>query len=295
MNPTPAPFDDHTFSAPDGLGLHARIYAPAKESHGDVICLPGLTRNGRDFHDLALHLSQNADRPKRVVAMDMRGRGRSAYAPDFKTYNVITEAEDVLNGMTALGIHHADFIGTSRGGLIIHMLAAMRPAALNAIIFNDIGPVVEPVGLMQIKAYLDRSPLPKDWADAFAIQKSLHEKEFPSLKTRDWEVHARAIYRETEDKRIVSDYDPNLLKTLNEVDPTVPLPALWPQFAGLRGKRLMVIRGENSKLLSETTVSAMKKAHPGMVSVDVPGQGHAPMLWTAGLPEMIGEFLAGTG
>jgi pimeloyl-ACP methyl ester carboxylesterase len=282
-------FTGRTYTSSDGLKLHARDYAPKGENSGTVICLPGLTRNCRDFHELALHLSQNG---KRVVAMDMRGRGQSGYAAEFKSYNVITEAEDVLNGMAALGIHHADFIGTSRGGLIIHMLAAMRPAVLNSIVFNDIGPVVEPVGLMQIKVYLDRSPQPKDWADAFAIQKSLHEKEFPALKVRDWETHARAIYREDE-KRIVSDYDPNLLKTLKDVDPTIPLPAFWPQFAGLKGKRLMVIRGENSKLLSEATVRAMKAAHPGMIAVEVPGQGHAPMLWTAGLLEMIAEFVGG--
>lgn len=285
-------FAERTYTSGDGLKLHATDYTPKGESSGAVICLPGLTRNSRDFHDLALHLSRNG---RRVIAMDMRGRGRSEYAPDFKTYNVITEAEDVLAGMTALGIHHADFIGTSRGGLIIHMLAAMRPAVVNSIVFNDIGPVIEPVGWMQIKAYLDRSPQPKDWADAFAVQKSIHQKEFPALKARDWETHAKAIYRETEDKRIVSDYDPNLLKTLKEVDPTVPLPAFWAQFAGLKGNRLMVIRGENSKLLSEATVSAMKKTHPGMVTVEVPGQGHAPMLWTAGLPEMVAEFLDGVG
>jgi pimeloyl-ACP methyl ester carboxylesterase len=286
----PAPFDDHTFSAPDGLRLHARIYTPAKESHGDVICLPGLTRNGRDFHDLALYLSQNADRPKRVIAIDMRGRGGSGYDADFSHYNIVTEAEDVLAGMAALDIHHADFIGTSRGGLIIHILAAMRPAVLKSIVLNDIGPVVEPVGLMQIKAYLTRAPKPKDWADAVNIQKTLHGHEFPSLKHRDWEIHARAIYREKDDKRITADFDPKLVKTLKDLDPAEPLPALWAQFAGLRNNRLMVIRGENSKLLSEATLREMKAAHPKMASVEVPGQGHAPMLWTAGLPDMIGEF-----
>jgi pimeloyl-ACP methyl ester carboxylesterase len=284
-------FIERTYTSSDGLKLCARDYLPKGKISSTVICLPGLTRNGRDFHDLSLHLSRTG---KRVVSMDMRGRGRSEYPVDLKTYNVICEAEDVLAGMAALGIHHADLIGTSRGGLIIHFLAAMRPAVLNSIVFNDIGPVIDPVGWMQIKAYLDRSPKPKDWADAAAIQKSIHQKEFPALKAQDWERHARAIYTETEDKRIVSDYDPNLLKTLREIDPTVPLPAFWSQFAGLKNKRLMVIRGENSKLLSEKTVIEMKTVHPGMVAVDVPGQGHAPMLWTAGLPEMIADFLGET-
>ena len=198
----PAPFDDHTFSAPDGLRLHARIYTPAKKSHGDVLCLPGLTRNCRDFHDLALHLAQTADRPKRVIALDARGRGLSEYDTDWQNYNVVTEAGDVLAMLAALGIESADFIGTSRGGILIHLLAAMEPTVLKRIVLNDIGPVIEGEGLMRIKAALERAPKPKDWDDAVKIQRDLHGREFPALTLRDWDVHARAIYREIKPGKI---------------------------------------------------------------------------------------------
>lgn len=287
----PAPFDDHTFSAPDGLRLHTRIYTPLKKSHSDVICLPGLTRNCRDFQDLALHLAQRAERPKRVIALDARGRGLSEYDADWQNYNVVTEAGDVLAMLAALGIESADFIGTSRGGILIHLLAAMEPTVLKRIVLNDIGPVIEGEGLMRIKAALERAPKPKDWEEAVKIQRDLHGREFPALTLRDWETHARAIYREIKPGKIAADFDPKLLKTLESFDPSAPIPDLWTQFGGLAAQPLMVIRGENSKLLSAETVAKMKLLHPKMAQLTVAGQGHAPMLWTAGLPEKIAAFL----
>jgi pimeloyl-ACP methyl ester carboxylesterase len=291
MKRKPAPFDDHTFSAPDGLRLHARIYAPAKKSHGDILCLAGLTRNCRDFHDLALHLSQKADRPKRVIAIDARGRGLSEYDADWQNYNVVTEASDVLAGLAAMGIESADFIGTSRGGILIHLIAAMEPTVLKRIVLNDIGPAIEGEGLMRIKTALTRAPKPKDWDDAVKVQRDLHGHEFPAMTLRDWDTHARAIYREAKPGNIDSDYDPNLLKTLEDFDPAVPVPDLWTQFQGLAARRLMLIRGENSKLLSPETAAKMQVLHPGMEIVTASGQGHAPMLWSAGLPHKIAAFL----
>jgi pimeloyl-ACP methyl ester carboxylesterase len=288
---TPAPFDDHTFSAPDGLRLNARIYAPVKKSNGDVICLPGLTRNCRDFHDLALHLSQRAAKPKRIIAIDARGRGLSEYDSDWQNYNVLTEAGDVLAGLAAMGIESADFIGTSRGGILIHLIAAMEPTVLKRIVLNDIGPVIDGEGLMRIKTALTRAPKPKDWDDAIRIQRDMHGREFPALTLRDWEIHARAIYREFKPGKITSDYDPKLLKPLEDFDPAIPVPDLWTQFPGLAAKPLMLIRGENSKLLSIETAAKMQLLHPGMEMETVTGQGHAPMLWSAGLPKRIEAFL----
>jgi pimeloyl-ACP methyl ester carboxylesterase len=287
----PSLFDDHIFSAPDGLRLNTRIYTPTKKSHGDVICLPGLTRNCRDFHDLALHLSQQEAKPKRVIAIDARGRGLSEYDADWQNYNVVTEAGDVLAGLAAMGIESADFIGTSRGGILIHLLAAMEPTVLKRIVLNDIGPVIDGEGLMRIKTALTRAPRPKDWDDAVRIQRDLHGREFPALTLRDWEIHALAIYREFKPGKIASDYDLKLLKTLENFDPAVPVPDLWTQFQGLAARPLMLIRGENSKLLARETAAKMKLLHPGMEMVTAAGQGHAPMLWSAGLPEKIAAFL----
>ena len=281
-------FDEHYFLAPDGLRLFARVYGAANAAQGTIACLPGLTRNCRDFHHLALHLSGAG---KQVVCFDYRGRGRSDYDPDIGHYNVVTEAGDVIAGLDSLSVESADFIGTSRGGIIIHFLAAMRPNLIKSIVFNDIGPAIEAAGLMRIKAGLTHSPQPRDWRDAINIQRSLHGREFPALTLSDWEIHARAIYRDGGQDGMAADFDPNLLKTLQEIDPSVPLPALWPQFDGLAKHRLLVIRGENSKLFTREIVEEMSKRHADMQTAIVAGQGHAPMLWTAGLPERIAVFL----
>lgn len=286
-------YEDKHFLAADGLSLHARIYEPQSASAGTVVCLPGLTRNARDFDGLALYLSRKRRPARRVICMDYRGRGGSDYDPDFTRYNVVQEAEDVIAGMTAFGIENADFIGTSRGGIILHLLSAMRPSLLGCVVLNDIGPQIEGAGLMQIKAYLERSPKPKDWADAAALQRALHGREFPALSNADWNLHARAIYRETGKREIIADFDPALLKTMAAIDPSTPLPSLWDQFTGLAKAPLLAVRGENSKLLSQETVAEMSRRHPGMRRISVPGQGHAPMLWTADLPRMIADFFDG--
>ncbi|UVK38095.1 alpha/beta hydrolase [Mesorhizobium sp. AR10] len=281
-------FSDFFYAAPDGLQLHARVYGEANSGHWPVVCLPGLTRNCRDFHELALHLSTQARR--KVVAFDYRGRGQSAYDPDSGHYNVGVEAGDILAGLAALNIEDAAFIGTSRGGLIIHVLGAMRPAVLKAIVLNDIGPEIEAEGLAHIRAYLERAPKPKTRAEAVSAQRGAHGGDFPALIEADWERMVSALYRAT-DAGLVPDFDPNLVDTLAGLDLTQPLPALWPQFEALATIPMLAIRGANSKLLSKETLEQMRKRHPGMETITVEGQGHAPFLETGSLPGSIAAFL----
>lgn len=287
---SPNGFSDFFYSAPDGLRLHARIYGEEVTKATPAICLPGLTRNTRDFHELALFLSREAKTPRKVVAFDYRGRGESAYDKDWQNYNVAVEAGDILAGLVALGIGHGAFIGTSRGGLIIHVLAGMRPAALKAVILNDIGPVVEGAGLAHIRAYLERAPKPKSIADAIAIQRATHGQAFSALTDADWERFVGALYR-LDGSVPVADFDPALLKTVTSMDLSVPLPVLWPQFEGLTGVPMLAIRGENSKLLSERTLEEMARRHSDIETITVEGQGHAPLLETGKLPRQIAAFL----
>lgn len=287
-------FEDVFFSAGDGLQLHAADYGrhdPATRGRLPVVCLPGLTRNTRDFHDLALYLSRHPKAPRRVVSFDYRGRGLSAWDKDSERYTILVEAEDVLAGMAALGLEHAIFIGTSRGGLIMHVLAAMRPGAMAAGVLNDIGPAIEGAGLAQIKAYLSRAPKPKDWADAAEILAETHSKSFPVLSPGDWMDFARAIFVE-KNGALVPDYDPALLDGLKGVDLNTPLPTLWPQFEGLGNMPLMALRGEHSTLLSPETLDEMKARVPSLQTVTIPGHGHAPILHLSGIPEMLAKFLA---
>ncbi|TIV95475.1 MAG: alpha/beta hydrolase, partial [Mesorhizobium sp.] len=179
-------FSDFFYAASDGLKLHARIYGETNTDGWPVVCLPGLTRNARDFHEFAFHLSSKAKRPRKVIAFDYRGRAQSDYDPDITHYNAGVEAGDVLAGLSELGIAEAVFIGTSRGGLIIHVLGALKPAALKAIVLNDIGPVIEAQGFAQIRAYLDRAPKPKTFAEAVDAQRRVHGASFPALTDADW-------------------------------------------------------------------------------------------------------------
>jgi pimeloyl-ACP methyl ester carboxylesterase len=281
-------FQSLYFSSSDGLKLHARVYEPAGMPAQTVVCLAGLTRNARDFDGLATKMAKAG---LRVVAMDSRGRGGSAFAKSAADYNIITEAQDVLAGLAAMGIEHASFIGTSRGGLILHTLAAMRPTALRAAILNDIGPVIEPDGLLQIRSYLQSSPRPKNWADAVSVQKAVHGKAFPALSDEDWARHARAIYKEDSKGNITADFDPKIAQTLSNLNADTRLPAIWFQFAGLKAFPLMVIRGENSRLLSKKTFEEMGKRHPNCLMVTAEGQGHAPHLDVGDLSTKIISFL----
>ncbi|MEX0345824.1 MAG: alpha/beta fold hydrolase [Rhizobiaceae bacterium] len=285
-------FSDFFYSSSDGLRLHARVYGREHRASAlPVVCLPGLTRNVRDFHELALSLSRHEARPRMVVSFDYRGRGLSEYDSDWRRYDVLVETADTVAGLTALDIEHAGFVGSSRGGLIIHLLAAMRPGALKAIVLNDVGPVVNGEGLAKIRTYLERAPRPRDWVEAVEIQKMSHGDAFPALKDEDWERVARAIYVER-DGKLAADFDPKLVKTVTSVDLSQPLPQLWPQFVGLTAVPMLVIRGENSKLLSEETVEKMNALHPRMHSATIRGQDHTPLLETADLPERIRSFLA---
>lgn len=283
-------FSDFFHAAPDGLRLHARVYGEAKSGHWPVVCLPGLTRNARDFHELALYLSMRSPLARKVIAFDYRGRGQSAYDPDVSHYNVGVEAGDILAGLAALGIEEAAFIGTSRGGLIIHVLGALRPAALKAIVLNDIGPVIEPAGLAHIQSYLERTPKPKTFAEAVDAQRSVHAKDFPVLTDADWTRMVAALYRET-DQGLLPDFDPKLVDTVASLDLSQPLPALWPQFEALAAIPLLTIRGANSRLLSPDTLEQMRQRHPMMETITVEGQGHAPFLETGSMPDSIGAFL----
>lgn len=282
-------FSDFFYSAPDGLKLHARIYGPEHAGTTPVACLPGLSRNARDFHELALHLSRREERPRQVVVFDYRGRGQSAYDRNWRNYDVRVEAADVDAGLIAAGVEKAHFIGTSRGGMIIHGLGSTRPTVMKSVVLNDIGPVIEGEGLAQIRSYLERSPRPRDMAEAAAIQRAAHGAAFPALGEADWQRFAAAIYRD-EKGHPVADFDPALLKVVKAFDLDKPIPVIWHLFEALRGFPMLVIRGANSKLLSAATLAEMARRHPDCRTVTVEGQGHPPMLETGDLPQMIAAF-----
>jgi pimeloyl-ACP methyl ester carboxylesterase len=280
-------FQVFQLTADDGIALHGRIYGETNTAAPPVVCLAGLSRNSRDFHQLATML---AARGRKVVALDYRGRGLSAWDPNPANYNLIREAQDALQALAHLGITQADFVGTSRGGLILHFLPAMAPGLVRTVVLNDVGPVLEIEGLRRIKDYLSARPEPKDFAQAAGALKATHGNDFSILTDKDWGEMSDAIFRDI-GGRIVPDYDPMLVAPLSTMDLSKAPPDLWEQFNGLLAMPLLVIRGENSALLSTATVEEMLRRHGKAEAVAAPGQGHAPLLHLRGIFERMADFI----
>nr|WP_314087719.1 alpha/beta hydrolase [uncultured Shinella sp.] len=296
MTSSDAPaFRDIFFSSEDGLRLHARDY-PARQTRESserlpVICLPGLSRNARDFHQLALLLAYHPEKSRRVIALDYRGRGLSQYDPNSVNYNVMVECKDVVALCDVLGLRQCLFIGTSRGGLILHILAALRPDLIAATVLNDIGPVIEVEGLIEIRDYLGRRSTFSSFEQAADALAALHGQTFPTLARADWVEMAHALYTRRNGS-LVADYDSALNDQLQAIDFSKPLPTLWPQFEVLAEKPMLVIRGEHSKLFSAETLKAMAEDRAQVLAQTAPGQGHAPLLHHADVFPSLSVFLS---
>jgi pimeloyl-ACP methyl ester carboxylesterase len=275
-------------SASDGLQLHARCIGPARTSALPVVCLPGLTRTANDFDVLATALAESG---RRVIAIDYRGRGLSDYDRNPGNYTPLIELADVVTVLTALGVGRAVFVGTSRGGILTMLAAALHPSIVAAAILNDIGPVIELEGLLRIKSYVGHLPQPKDFGDAAALLHRLFGAQFPRLTETDWLASAHRAFKRDQDGLLVPTYDVELARTLDAVTPDTPLPNLWPQFEALANVPVMVIRGLLSDLLSAQTVEAMRDGHPSLRVVEVPNQGHAPLLADAPTIAQISAFI----
>jgi pimeloyl-ACP methyl ester carboxylesterase len=279
-------------SAPDGLRLNVTSYGEASWPVLPVLCLPGLARTAADFETLAVALSQDGERPRRVLALDYRGRGQSEYDRDPANYNFHVELADVLAAIAALDCAPAIFVGTSRGGILTMMLAALRPAVIAGVVLNDIGPVIEPKGLVRIKGYVGRLPEPRSFEEAGEILRRLFSAQFPKLGQEDWLVAARRTFKTDEDGRLVPTYDVRLAKSMEGVDFERPLPPLWKEFDALAKTPLLVVRGEHSDILTAATVEAMRTHHPTMDTLEVPDQGHTPLLAEPDVIARIAAFAA---
>lgn len=282
-------FVSHFVTAPDGLKLHVRAYG-TPGARLPVVCLHGLARSSADFHRLAVALSADTEKPRQVFAMDYRGRGRSDYDPNPANYNLGVELNDLMAVLTTLGVAPAVFIGTSRGGILTMLLASVRPEAIAGAVLNDIGPVMEPRGLMRIKSYVGKLPQPANFEHASEILHALFSAQFPKLAPVEWMAFARRSFEERNGK-LVPCYDPQLAQTLVDIEAAHP-PPLWREFDALGRVPVMVVRGANSDLLSTETVAAMRQRRSDLQVVEVPGQGHAPLLAEDDIIARVGRFVA---
>jgi pimeloyl-ACP methyl ester carboxylesterase len=286
-----AGFDSVFTTSRDGLRLHTRVYGDRHHARLPLVCLPGLARNSIDFHALALALSTDAKAPRRVLALDYRGRGLSDYDANWKNYDIRVELDDVLQVLTSIQIEHAVFCGTSRGGLITMALSAARPTAIKGVILNDIGPVIDAAGLLRIRSYVGKLPAPRDYVQGVEILRRIFGAQFPIFNDAEWIGMAHGTWKETP-RGLVPDYDTNLLKGLEALDLEAPLPILWTFFEGLKNVPMLVLRGENSDLLSAATLDEMGKRHPRCETLTLPGQGHAPLLGTRDMIARVQRLIA---
>jgi len=265
-------YKTRTLPTTDGLTLSFREYGSRISDATPVLCLPGLTRNSADFHAIATILESE----RRVISLDARGRGRSDYDPNYQNYNLVTEVGDVLSLISAEFDRPCIVLGTSRGGLAAMILCGVRPSMMAGVVLNDIGPVLDAKGLDRIKDYLGIPPVPLDnWEDAAAAIEASHAEDFPDLRAPDWLAWAQRTFREENGKPVL-DYDLKLRDAV--LEQTGPVAEMWPQFRAMADIPTLVLRGENSDLLSVQTVEEMRRAKPDLTAVTIKGRGHVPLL-----------------
>ncbi|WP_027257559.1 alpha/beta fold hydrolase [Leisingera aquimarina] len=256
------------FETSDGLQLH---YSDAGEGV-PLLCLAGLTRDSRDFRYFAPHATGC-----RMIALDARGRGQSDHDPDFMTYNVLREAQDVLELLDHLGLDRTAILGTSRGGLVAMTLAAIAKDRLAAVVLNDVGPEIPAGGSARIMDYVGRRPAAKTHAQAAEALAALMAPAFPGVPAARWREEAEAFYDEDADGLSLR-YDPRLRDAPLAQAEAGPAPDLWPLFLALEGLPSGVIRGANSDILSAGTYTEMQHRLPALQAVEVPNRGHVPFL-----------------
>ena len=280
----PVRFVDRYFTVHDGLRLHYRDY-PGAADKPPLLCLPGLTRNSRDFADFAERYSP----AHRVIALEFRGRAGSDYDPVPARYNPMTYAGDVIELLDQLGIEQAIFVGTSLGGLVTMVIAATAPQRIAAAIINDVGPDVDPAGIDRILTYVGKDMRFASWDEAADTISGNYGGNFERFTHADWVAMAKRNCRE-ENGEIRFDYDMSIAEPFRTAG-AVPQVDLWPLFTALGQKPLLVVRGEQSDLLTAETADRMQTVAPGMKLVVVPGVGHAPELSEPEAVGAIDEFL----
>jgi pimeloyl-ACP methyl ester carboxylesterase len=281
-------YADRTYTSHDGLELYYREYPGPPSPRHTILCLPGLTRNSRDFEELAEHLAKT----DRVLCADLRGRGRSAYAKDPMTYQPPVYVQDVNALLEHAGAEDAVFIGTSLGGLVTVLCANLIRHRVKAVIINDIGPEIDPDGLGRIQAYLTTDTAFATWEEAAAAAKTLNGHVYPDWTEAQWIIMAKKLCAVQPDGKIRTDYDKAIAVPFGQLGPAANID-LWPFFAALHGLPALAIRGEISDLLSDTIFKKMKTNCPTLQQVVVPGIGHAPYLMEPEARSAIDSLLEG--
>lgn len=285
-----ADYVDRWWRSADGLSLYARDYAGAPgDARLPVVCLHGLTRNSADFEDVAPWMAAQG---RRVLALDVRGRGRSAWDPHPANYHAGTYAADLLALFDQAGLGRAVFVGTSMGGLISMVLATMRPDLIGAAVLNDVGPKLAPGALARIADYVGKGAPAADWAEAAAYIRALNGLAHPTYGDAQWDRFARRTFQPSPTGGLRLAYDPAIAQVFANFDPQAPQPDLTPLFLALTtGRPTLLIRGALSDLLQPEGATEMRTLAPTLRYAEVPDVGHAPDLGEPEARAAIAELL----
>ncbi len=273
------------YESRDGLRLFYREF-PCHTDHAPVICLPGLTRNSRDFEDLNPHLAET----RRVLSPDLRGRGLSDYDPQWRNYHPLTYVDDTFALMDHAGIDQAVLVGTSLGGLISMIMAEQQPQRIAGIVLNDVGPEIAPEGLARVVKYAGKLQPVNSWDHAVEQARAVYGLALPGLSDADWQRMARRAYRADDNGIPMLDADPQIGVALRELGPTGPDP--WETFDHLGDMPVLLLRGATSDILSRDIVARMRDHKPDLEVVEIPDRGHVPLLNEAESLRAIDGFLA---
>ena len=256
----------------DGVRLHYRDY-PGPTDRPPILCLPGLTRNARDYADVAERLSG----AWRVIAISLRGRGESGYAKDPMSYVPLTYVQDIEGLLAEIGC--ADYIafGTSLGGIVTMLLAGAARERLAGALLNDVGPEIEPAGLARIRSYVGRANSWPTWLHAARAVQEANADVYPDYAIEDWLAMAKRLYRLNSAGRIVLDYDMNIAEPFR-VPGNEAGPDMWRALDTLKAVPTAIVRGDRSDVLSAQTAERMLERLDDAELVTVPRTGHAPTL-----------------
>ena len=275
---------DVYYQSVDGLRLYARDYPGPRATAPVILCLPGLTRNSKDFAALA----DDFQRTHRVICPDQRGRGRSARDPEPANYRPDMYAHDMRLLLDVLDVPQVVVIGTSLGGLMAILLMALDAKRIRGAVLNDVGPEIDPRGVARIAGYVGKAAPVSTWDDAARQTAATNAFAFPDFNDNDWRTMARDVYVQERNVPVL-DYDTAIAQGLAS---GTAAPNLWPFFDAVGSKPLLVIRGEDSDILSVATLAEMKRRLPHLASVNISGRGHAPTLSEPAARAAISEFLA---
>ncbi len=282
-----AAYENRYWWSKDGLRLHARDYGGGDDALPPILCMPGLTRNARDFDAVAARLAGRW----RVIAIDFRGRGESAYAKDPMSYVPLTYVQDVEALLAEFGIGRFVAFGTSLGGIVTMLLAGLESGRIAGALLNDIGPDIERAGLARIRSYVGRGGVFPTWMHAARAVSETQGDIYPDWEIEDWLAMAKRLYRLNSAGRIVLDYDLKIAEPFRVAGGEAG-PDMWSALAALRGVPTLIVRGGRSDLLSAAVADRMVAALDDVELVTVPGVGHAPLLSKDAVQQPIDRLLA---